>query len=917
MGCPNCQSRLIHDPAAERTSRAAELTEARVPYSGVAAGHVQRIVSQFERRRQPTGRPPGADGTADTDDQIEHAAWLDRELGRADPASVLERGVTIAPWARIDGEVSGQRTRICPACARDYACGAGTESWHHLKSGLFVCHQCAAGCTNDHCMGYSGAAHTSAGWASGQELLSHDVEECDSSGYGRSSPPGDPIFADPPHPESEGAECINCGVPIGQVGTSWRICTCQGTLCESCWCVHGACPSCRGDQGWLYNGGGQDHGEWLQAETESLIEDDADNDLDSDVEPISRAFSGKHKGPQQPQTLTPAQADALRDQLDADRRAEMRETRTRSRAIAASQVKQGTRPRRQQRRRRVDFLTLNVNCARRLRDEVTSGDLFKGVHGAFVQEHREHGDGKDRLISWLRHRGWDPVAEDAYLKVSDYGGGPLIMTRDMGLRPLAGPPETHAGRVCWGETDINGSVLCGSIYAISGQGAGKQVPLLKHVVQRVVTMGLPCVLAGDWQLPPRELLKTGIMRLLDAEIISTGLPTNVVSGGELDYFIVSRSLLAGGAVASLDPSGAFSPHMAVRLSLTIDGGGGERVRRLRVPRLLPIERITGPLPVPQYTVDWSEWHNNDDTPNPGTTSPPQPLSKLTDEWYAGAEVELFAAHGVDLHDAGVYRGMGRAGTMIQAEARGRFRSAADDVGLLGQRLAWASKALWSVIVAMGAPLDSQHRRRYLELASTMAPRAMAFRRELNARPNNYAGSIDHLRILMDALRLVGRAGLRVRGVPALLHRLRVADYPDKLNEFRNQYNTVGAVLLEVCEHRHRKSLRTVRIWARCASEKLAHRATKRPEVAPLKSASADKHHAGELTDQRAADHGMAEWSNSWEAEIHDGGGDILKTVEETYRACDESDLLVISSPPYGRRAAPRAASISERLRRGS
>ncbi len=193
-------------------------------------------------------------------------------------------------------------------------------------------------------------------------------------------------------------------------------------------------------------------------------------------------------------------------------------------------MRQGKRPRRPRRIQRAEFLTMNVNCANRLKDEVLSNDIFHGVQGVFIQEHREHDEGKERLVTWLRHKGWDPVAEDAYFKKADYGGGTLIMSRGMGIRPLERPPADHVGRVCWGEADVNGSVLCASVYGISGQGAGKQIPLLSHIIQRVVTCGLPCVLAGDWQLAPDQLRNTGITRILDADIISSCMPTNVVSG---------------------------------------------------------------------------------------------------------------------------------------------------------------------------------------------------------------------------------------------------------------------------------------------------------------------------------------------------------------------------------------------------
>ncbi len=656
--------------------------------------------------------------------------------------------------------------------------------------------------------------------------------------------------------------CLNCGTPTGYAGSTWRICYCLGALCEMCWTAHGACPACRGEPTWPHPPGDHDLSVWAPGEHPEDLEDVGDADFAEDSADQRQPETTVTSDDQRTRVLTPPQALALREELDQQHRKELVDRRAHSRVQAAAQTKAGIRPSRPRRWRRVDFLTMNVNCANRLKDEVLSGDLLKDVQGVFVQEHRGQGEDKDRLISWLRYRGWDPVAEDAYLKVASYGGGPLFMTRDVGVRPLPSPPQEHSGRVCWGETDINGSIICASVYAVSGQGAGKQLPLLSHIIQRVVAYGLPCILAGDWQISPQELRNTGITRMLDAEILSSGMPTNLLSGGELDYFVVSRSILAQGAEVSVDPSGAFSPHMAVRLSLAMCTGNEQRERRLRVPRLLPIDRPVGPLPIPPYAVDWTTW--NAEETAPGTPDPSHTLSKMAEEWYAGAEIELVGAHGLHYHDAGHFRGIGRAGTYVQSESRGRYRNVADDLGLIGQRLSWTSKALWAIIVAMNSPIGSELRSKYLGLAASMAPRALAFRRELRARATGADSQRDHIGILSGALHIVGKAGLTVRGIPALLRRLHHIDYPDKHRQFLEHYNLVGTVLHDACAARHKKAIRAVKLWARSASEKAAHRATKRSEAVASKSASGQKTHAGTVTHQGAADHGMAEWGGHLE-----------------------------------------------------
>ncbi len=125
-GCPGCDAKLIEEPARASGSRANELTELRLQYSGIAAGHVRRMIFRLEHRGLRL--PP--------DPEREHASWLEREIGQgaAGPSRPDRQGVTIAPWARIEGEVNGKRTRICPSCGGDFECLPEQGQRHHLLS---------------------------------------------------------------------------------------------------------------------------------------------------------------------------------------------------------------------------------------------------------------------------------------------------------------------------------------------------------------------------------------------------------------------------------------------------------------------------------------------------------------------------------------------------------------------------------------------------------------------------------------------------------------------------------------------------------------------------------------------------------------------------------------------------------------
>jgi hypothetical protein len=265
-------------------------------------------------------------------------------------------------------------------------------------------------------------------------------------------------------------------------------------------------------------------------------------------------------------------------------------------------------------------------------------------------------------------------------------------------------------------------------------------------------------------VPPDELRRSDLLGLLDAEVVCTGLPTNTISGRELDYFVVSKCLLGNEFRVELEPRGAFSPHVAVRLSIDLPRDEGI-TRRLRQPRILPIERPFGPLREPQYRINWEQWIQDGAASARQVTdhSGASTLNRLTREWYAGAEVELIEAHGIDVRDGAPYSGLGQAPVVVASGHRGRFRSVPDELGLRGQRLAWSAKALWNSIALMGSPVGSEFRTRALTLAWSMSHRARAYRRELDRQdPVEDASGRSSLR---KALALVGSASLTVHGIP--------------------------------------------------------------------------------------------------------------------------------------------------------
>ena len=86
-------------------------------------------------------------------------------------------------------------------------------------------------------------------------------------------------------------------------------------------------------------------------------------------------------------------------------------------------------------------------------------------------------------------------------------------------------------------------------------------------------------------------------------------------------------------------------------------------------------------------------------------------------------------------------------------------------------------------------------------------------------------------------------------------------------------------LLSLAIVRRKKAADGARAWARAAGQGVAHRVTKTPVGLVAFSASADKAYKGAFSQQEAADAGIKEWSDPWQASETDTAEDILRAVE--------------------------------------
>ncbi len=411
-----------------------------------------------------------------------------------------------------------------------------------------------------------------------------------------------------------------------------------------------------------------------------------------------------------------------------------------------------------------------------------------------------------------------------------------------------------------------------------------------------MALGIPFCLGADWQVTPAQLESSGLPRLLSAVIVAPGTRTNTKSGNEIDYFLVSATLASQGYTVTTSTRCSFEPHLPVIMDLNVVKGAQRPVRRLVQPKLLPVYRIMGPLPAPTLTVDWENWQAIADArklDKPDDTV----LTQAAVTWAAGAEVELMAAIGITGDDVVAHMGIGMPPRFIDSAPARRFRCVADELGLTGHWMTWASRGL-KMVETLGVHVaGTRMHDQTVDEARRMARRAPSLRAALlRLRPRE--GEDEYRNIGADALRMLSRTANWKRGRPPLIFRASADAAHDELAEvaeFREQLARAIEALASARNSRARKDLRR---WAKSADDRTAHRVTKTSEAVFTKTASSSKTHRGEATSQEAADGGLQEWSASWLGCDTDGGDDIDDMVNVIYDATRlEQDNQECAQPP--------------------
>ncbi len=301
-------------------------------------------------------------------------------------------------------------------------------------------------------------------------------------------------------------------------------------------------------------------------------------------------------------------------------------------------------------------------------------------------------------------------------------------------------------------------------------------------------------------------------------------------------------------------------------------------------------------------IDWGEWIRDLDQIQDAAGIDETTISPKVEEWFACADLELCSAFGYyDGPDEVHHIGLGVPAREVDAAIGGRRLGAPDESGLLGHRLTWSARALHTALLWFGpgrvasqpASVNGDHqttRQRRDGVAAAAAPglfrsmaaRAGAFLREpilgvREVRGEDLGNEVDALR---DALVMIANSIIETNGEASQLDLWILRGMSESQAELvRAMEERASAAFTALSARRRRRHTRALRAWARAASTKTSHSATRVNDTPTTYSASPCKSHAGERTAQLAADKGLREWAPHWLATDVDIGSEITGAVQ--------------------------------------
>ena len=678
--------------------------------------------------------------------------------------------------------------------------------------------------------------------------------------------------------------CRGCELTLNEPGVGWRICTCWNYYCILC--AERGCAACGARIGG----------------TNGPI-----NDTAADVsDPL--AVQGVSGGSDTVDTcregaiLTPGGAWERREQLLKEFREQRIKQRSEWRRIVKTQWKEGLRPRRRRRKQAgVRIITMNVSGSGTFKHEYKYSGRY---HGALcmVQEHHEKGQGCRDLESWLARHGTTYTITEGYTKNHGVGGGAAVIgSAPNAVRPAPGGSSIAEGRVCIGISDMEGDIAVGSVYGITSAPVAKQLALWKDLSVYLRTLGLPFIVGGDWQVHPREITKSGLLQVLDAQVIYPDEPTCAVTGNLLDYFIVSKTLCSGDVRARVMHGTSFKPHSPVEMIVDLKVRSCD-VAALPRPKPFPIARPIGPV-LPGARLKWEQWDMREMVHDR--------VAKFADvqtdvlrQWYAGVEAEISSAMGVfGCADETAYLGLGGENKPINQPQKGRYRHVDTNDGLIGVRMSWTTNALRMVTRYGRMLIDNWLYRKQAEASQHEVERTNAILNQLR-RVGNRASALIRApkgktegfekawHDIERGLKALAGVAIRKHRRDPVIEQWRIGIGFLELGKIEQVALELEAKWHEILTTKRKSQIKEVKQWARNAPASIAHGATKQNIGWVPISASAAKGHLGEAREQVAADSGINEWASTWQATDQDGAEEVWKALEamEWTRKHDEIAL---------------------------
>ena len=106
----------------------------------------------------------------------------------------------------------------------------------------------------------------------------------------------------------------------------------------------------------------------------------------------------------------------------------------------------------------------------------------------------------------------------------------------------------------------------------------------EHIAATVRCLQGPCVIAGDWNMEPATLSRSGFLAMVNDTIVAPELPT--CNGKVYDYFVVTNNFIHAVAGAQRIEGVRIEPHFRARLLLR---GDARRfaIRSLSRPKKVP------------------------------------------------------------------------------------------------------------------------------------------------------------------------------------------------------------------------------------------------------------------------------------------------------------------------------------------